>query len=131
MKALTVEEKKRLKKLLIVISVLLTLSITYYVFVKLTGGGIPCIFYSLTNKYCPGCGITRMFVALFSGDIAAAFGYNALMFILFPLALGYGGYLSVLYVKRGSAWSNSLIETVILALVALAALTFGILRNIF
>ena len=130
MRALTSEEKKRLKKLLILLSALLALGIGYYVFVKLTGVGIPCIFYSLTHKYCPGCGVTRMFVALFSGDIAAAFGYNALILILLPFIAGYIVYLSVLYVKRGTVYSNSTVETVILSVTGALLLAFGILRNI-
>ena len=130
MRALTSEEKKRLKKLLILLSSLFALGIGYYVFVKLTGVGIPCIFYSLTHKYCPGCGVTRMFVALFSGDIAAAFGYNALILILLPFIAGYIVYLSVLYVKRGTVYSNSTVETVILSVTGALLLAFGILRNI-
>ena len=130
MRALTSEEKKRLKKLLILLSALFALGIAYYVFIKLTGVGIPCIFYSLTHKYCPGCGVTRMFVALFSGDIAAAFGYNALILILLPFIAGYIVYLSVLYVKRGTVYSNSTVETVILSVTGALLLAFGILRNI-
>ena len=130
MRALTSEEKKRLKKLLILLSSLLALGIAYYVFIKLTGVGIPCIFYSLKHKYCPGCGVTRMFGALFSGDIAAAFGYNALILILLPFIAGYIVYLSVLYVKRGTVYSNSTVETVILSVTGALLLAFGILRNI-
>ena len=130
MRALTSEEKKRLKKLLILLFSLFALGIAYYVFVKLTGVGIPCIFYSLTHKYCPGCGVTRMFVALFSGDIVAAFGYNALILILLPFIAGYIVYLSVLYVKRGTVYSNSTVETVILSVTGALLLAFGILRNI-
>lgn len=44
---------------------------------------IPCLFRKLTGFYCPGCGITRMFLSILQLDFYQAFRYNPLVFILF------------------------------------------------
>lgn len=44
---------------------------------------IYCPILKITGFYCPGCGITRMFISLLSGNIYQAFRYNPLVFILF------------------------------------------------
>ncbi len=46
-----------------------------------------CMIKSLTGLDCPGCGSQRAFHALIHGDIVAAWGYNALIFILAPVPL--------------------------------------------
>ena len=46
------------------------------------GGHLFCVFYELTGLYCPGCGSGRAARALLRGDLAAAFGHNALAFLL-------------------------------------------------
>ena len=46
------------------------------------GGHLLCVFYELTGLYCPGCGSGRAARALLRGDLAAAFGHNALAFLL-------------------------------------------------
>lgn len=44
-----------------------------------------CMIKSVTGLDCPGCGSQRAFHALIHGDIAAAWSYNALIFILAPV----------------------------------------------
>ncbi len=44
---------------------------------------INCIFKSLTGIPCPGCGLTRGFRALFSGNIIKAESYNILTIPIF------------------------------------------------
>ena len=46
-----------------------------------TGIGFPCPFRELTGWECPFCGGTRLGSSLLHGDIAAAFGYNPVVFI--------------------------------------------------
>ena len=46
------------------------------------GGHLLCPLYELTGLYCPGCGSGRAAQALLRGDLAAAFGHNALAFLL-------------------------------------------------
>ncbi|MDZ4828305.1 MAG: DUF2752 domain-containing protein [Actinomycetota bacterium] len=48
-------------------------------------GGFPrCPFHAATGLYCPGCGSQRGLHALLTGDIPAAFGYNAFMVLALP-----------------------------------------------
>ena len=57
----------------------------YYVFIKLTGLHIPCVFREITGLKCPGCGLTAMCVHLAHFRFGEAFRANPLMFCLAPL----------------------------------------------
>ena len=57
--------------------ILLGVGFAYLIFVSLTGLGIPCPFHAVTGLHCPGCGVTRMCVALARLDFAAAWDANA------------------------------------------------------
>jgi hypothetical protein len=46
-----------------------------------------CLFLRLTGFLCPGCGMTRATHAMLHGDLPAAFRFNPLGMILFPIAL--------------------------------------------
>ena len=61
----------------------LSIGLLYALWIRLTGIGIPCMFYSSTGLLCPGCGISRMFLAMLRLDLAAALQYNAAAFCLF------------------------------------------------
>lgn len=65
----------------------LALGAAYFIFVKLTGLGIPCIVRVMSGGriLCPGCGISRMFLKLSSFDILGAFRCNPAIFSLLPL----------------------------------------------
>ena len=54
--------------------------------------GLGCPIRFLTGVACPGCGLTRAWLAALSGDIRAALAYHPLFWCA-PLALG----LAVLY----------------------------------
>lgn len=88
---------------------------------------IPCFFYKLTGFYCPGCGVTRMFLSLLHLDFYQAFRFNPLLFILFPFFI----ILGILQYKRwlfnqnyfkvpDFVWNSILIITIL----------YGILRNL-
>ena len=62
----------------------------------LRGGHLLCPIYELTGLYCPGCGSGRAARALLRGDLAAAFGHNALAL---PLGLVCGGVLGWEYLR--------------------------------
>ncbi len=50
--------------------------------------GLPlCSFHALTGWDCPGCGATRATHELLHGRLAAAWHYNALWVLLWPVAL--------------------------------------------
>jgi hypothetical protein len=50
-------------------------------------GVVLCPFRALTGLPCPGCGMTRAFCSMGHGDVASAFGYNALAPFVFAGAL--------------------------------------------
>ncbi len=49
---------------------------------------IPCVFHSLTDLVCPGCGMTRACIALVQGQFGAAWGYHPFSFLIVGLAIG-------------------------------------------
>lgn len=66
---------KSKKYIELVISFTLVLIILY-----VSGVGCPIHFFSGIN--CPGCGMTRAYYALVSGDLYSAFYYHPLFFIV-------------------------------------------------
>lgn len=123
------ERKARLLLFARKASTLLLIGLGYYLFVKLTGWGIPCPFLMLTGKYCPGCGITRMCMALLELDFAKAFQYNALILVMLPFAAIFGIRRLILYIRTGETQPDR-IEMVFLILAAVLVFLFWIVRNL-
>lgn len=69
------------------ITAVLALGTAYFVFVSLTGLGVPCPIRLMSGRriYCPGCGISRMFMRLAEFDLAGAFRCNQVIFALLPI----------------------------------------------
>ncbi len=108
-------------------AVILTIGSAYLLFILITGWGIPCLYHLTTGWLCPGCGISRMFLSLARGDIAAAFAYNPVMFCLLPLwnleaLLCYWGRFPLF---RRPAWLYSLLTITVTVL-----LVFTWVRNL-
>ncbi|MFM9330124.1 DUF2752 domain-containing protein [Paenibacillus mesotrionivorans] len=82
--------------------------------------GIPCPVYTVTGFYCPGCGITRMLLALLELEPAQALRFNALPFVLIPLYL-----LHWTTKRKGMKRTSSVVMGIMLAL----TLSYGVLRN--
>ena len=49
---------------------------------------IPCIFQTVTDVPCPGCGMTRACLALTQGNFAKAWFYHPFSFLVVGLAIG-------------------------------------------
>ena len=122
------EQKSRASKLVKKLAAALAVGLIYLIFVRVTGRRIPCVFYELSGKYCPGCGITRMFVALSRLDLAAAADYNLLALTLLPAAIAVGAVKSVRYIRRGECRGSKL-ETAGYVLVLVFGVVFAVLRN--
>ena len=120
--------KRRLYSEVRKITFLLLLGVAYYLLITNMKIRIPCVFNLTTGLLCPACGITRMFIAMLRFDLVAAYAYNKLLFLTWPIILFilvYQEYNYVRYGKRALAPFNFLAWTEIVLLVL-----FGILRNI-
>ena len=105
--------------ILIVISILL-----------FNGIYIPCIFHEITGLYCPGCGITRLFLSLLTFDFYQAYRYNQLVFILLPFTL----ILIIDYLFKTLTNKKNIlyykINNKVWYLLIVLTILFGIIRNI-
>lgn len=123
------ESQQRFYAILKKVTPVLALGVAYLVFCRLTGWGIPCIFQLITGWYCPGCGLSRMCIALSGLDIYAAARANIFALCLLPLGGGWLVYRAVKYVRTGS-WEEPVAITVCYDVLVVLAILFGVLRNL-
>lgn len=120
---------RRMHKRLLVSGALVALLLAYYVLVKVTGIGIPCLFNKVTGLECPGCGITHMYMAMFELDFYKAFKYNPYVFVMQPV-------LYYFVIKEYLDWLRNVkttfnrCENIVLFLLIVSSLVFTVLRNI-
>jgi hypothetical protein len=88
-----------------------------------------CPLYAATSVACPGCGLTRAYHALFNGDIAAAFGFNAL-FPFVGLLLAYVFLTMATNAVRGKGLDFPAFGPKTTWLAFAAIILFGVARNI-
>lgn len=122
--------KNRVFKICKYILSLLLIGLSYGIFVRKTGFAIPCIFYRITGLQCPGCGVTRMCLALMRLDFVAAYHYNKLLFIISPVIVFIIAQQIYRYIRFNDAKTPKA-QTVILILLIVLLVIWGILRNIF
>lgn len=91
---------------------------------------IPCIFHEVTGLYCPGCGVTRMFLSLLKGDIKQAFFYNQLLFISLPFFLILIGNNFIANLQEKTPLYKKIPNQIYIFYIILLLL-FMIIRNIF
>ncbi len=101
----------------------------YYLFNKITNLGIPCIFNTLTGYHCVGCGISRMFIALFDLDFKAASNANIYVLCLLPIALFVFTFKAYRFIKYGIT-SDPIWLNIIYIVLLICGIIFGILRNL-
>lgn len=84
----------------------------------------------ITKLYCPGCGVTRMIISIFKGDLYQAFRYNQLLFITFPIFVIY----IIDYIYKTIKKKKTLVSITpnyIWYICIVLLIIFGIIRNIF
>lgn len=122
------DAKIRLNKLIKNVIVLLCVGMGYYLFVMLTDIKIPCLFSIVTGLHCPGCGVSRMCIALIQLNFKAAFQYNQLVFCLLPFFFFEGIHSGIQYVRTGNCYMGK-IRKCIWMVVGILVIVFGVLRN--
>ncbi len=108
---------------------LFVIAVAYYLWYEITGFAIPCLIHSFFHVYCPGCGVTRMLLAIVSLNFYEAFRYNPLLFLLLPVAIMlFGNYLYTTYKNQTPLYQklpNSFWITLIIILII-----YGVMRNL-
>lgn len=123
------DSRIRLKKLLIKAALICGVGLGYAFFSSVFHWGIPCPIHAVTGLYCPGCGVSRMSLALLRLDVTEAASWNIGVMVALPFAAVVFVYQAVRYVKTGDArmrrWQDVLIWVMIGWL-----LVFTVLRNL-
>ena len=92
---------------------------------------IPCIFHSVTDVPCPGCGMTRACIALTHAHFAEAWRYHPFSFLIVCLAVGIAFFPS--YLKN--TWAGYTLKTrnliVIFGIVFCLSLWMMKVKNLF
>lgn len=121
--------KTRLWKLAARAGLILGIGLAYALWVYFTGLAFPCPIKFVTGLWCPGCGVTRMCLALLRLDLAAAWRANAGLLLLLPA-------LAALIVQQGLHWvrtgriSASRRVNALVWVMAAAMLAYGVARNL-
>lgn len=121
--------RMRLRKVLRYATGFAVFGICYGVWVWKTGLAVPCLFHFITGLRCPGCGVTRMCMALLRLDFESAFHYNQVLFFLMPVLGSIFLVDTAGYVKTGR-WSVGHIQNCIFYVSIIVMVVFGVLRNI-
>ncbi|MCH5252821.1 MAG: DUF2752 domain-containing protein [Lachnospiraceae bacterium] len=120
--------RERINHLLKGYGIVSVLLIAYYFWVIGTGLAILCPIHLSTGLLCPGCGVTRMLVALSRGEFSYAFSCNPALLLLAPLFLADIIWWHYLYIRYGE--KKSRFHTVAIWIMIVSLLVFGVARNI-
>lgn len=119
----------RLRRVLGGGAALLAAGLAYALWVRFTGLALPCPIRAVTGLLCPGCGVTRMCLALLRGDWGAAWEANPVLLILLPVLGLLAVRMTLRYVREGrlagSRWENALCWALVALLIA-----WGVVRNL-
>lgn len=121
--------KTRILKLTGICTSVLLLGFLYLLLFKHTGLALDCVFQRITGFYCPGCGISRMLLALSELDFYRAFRYNPGVAVISPLLMFYIITRTVYYV-RGLPYTVSKRESRLWILLMILIMLYGIIRNL-
>ncbi|HIY20662.1 MAG TPA: DUF2752 domain-containing protein [Candidatus Flavonifractor merdigallinarum] len=120
--------RRRLLQTLAGWGAVLALGLAYALWGSVTGLWIPCPIHTLTGLDCPGCGVTRMCLALLRLDFSGAWAANPGLLLLSPLLLWLLLWQTVDYIRTGvcrtTFWRSILGWSLVVLLVG-----YGVLRN--
>ena len=121
--------RQRLSALLLRCAVLVGAGAAYAGLITVLGRGLYCPFWRLTGLLCPGCGVTRMCLALLRLDLAGAWRANAALVLALPVLILLAVRLMWVYVRTGRRMPSRGEERLIWGLVVYF-LAWGVLRNL-
>lgn len=121
--------RQRLNALLLRCAVLVGAGAAYAGLIAVLGRGLYCPFWRLTGLLCPGCGVTRMCLALLHLDLAGAWRANAALLLALPVLILLAVRLMWVYVRTGRRMPSRGEERLIWGLVVYF-LAWGVLRNL-
>lgn len=123
------ERARRRRRVLTAAVVLLAAGLGYALWVHVTGLALPCPFHAVIGLKCPGCGVTRMCLALLRGDLADAWAANPVLLLLLPVLGLLAVRMTCRYIREGHTlgprWESALCWVIIAVLVI-----WGAVRNI-
>lgn len=120
---------QRLRRLAGGCGALLAAGLLYALWVDRTGLALPCPVRTASGLLCPGCGMTRLCLALLRMDLAGAWQANPALLLMLP---GFGllaGRLAVRYIREGKAMPQGW-ETVLLWVLLAMLVVWGVVRNL-
>ena len=121
--------RTRARRLLTKLGLLAAAGLAYALLSSWLGFGLPCPIHLATGLWCPGCGVSRMCLALLELDPAAAWSWNPGLMLLLPLLAVLGVRAAVRYVRTGQTrparW-----EQVLMVLMAVFLVVYGVARNL-
>lgn len=123
------ELKSRLKKRLFAYLCILASGAAYFIWLKITGIGIPCIFRELTGWSCPGCGVTTLIMCIISGRFDLARAANPFLFFTWPMILFFIVWNEIRLITGKKRCADKGVD-MLLILYVIALIIFGIARNI-
>lgn len=121
--------RQRLNVLLLRGAMLAGMGAAYVAVISLIGRGLYCPFWKLTGLMCPGCGVTRMCLALLRLDLAGAWRANAALLLALPALILLAVRLMCVYVRTGRRRPSRGEERFAWGLV-IYFLAWGVLRNL-
>lgn len=80
--------RQRLRRLLTGLVLVTAAGMGYALWVNVTHLAVPCLFHVITGLQCPGCGVSRMCLALLRLDLPGAWQANGVLLALLPLIGG-------------------------------------------
>ena len=123
------EQKKRLKKVIITGCILGIACIAYLIVYHFTGIGVPCVLNRYTGLKCPVCGLMHMLTSILMFDLAEAFYYNRVLFIMLPVIAAIFAYNTLFYIVKGTV-SFPKVEKAVIIFLTSVLIIWGVYRNV-
>lgn len=119
--------KKRILKVISMLAAVLAAGIVYYLSTFVIS--IKCPIKRMTGFYCPGCGVTRMFLNILKLNFYKAFRCNSAVFVCLPFLALFFAMRAYGYIKTGTPLYTKPMK-VMITVMTVFLLIFAVLRNI-